>query len=95
MINSLQIIAILPLMSVDFPANAQSMFQTLNNIFSVNIIDFSAVQQAIFTFMEDRPLNDNFDEYGYASSNVIQLLQNNYFVIWIFFLVQVAFTLMR
>lgn len=83
MINSLQLITILPLMNVDFPGNAQSMFSALNQVFSFNFIDFSSVQNRLFTFMEDDPLNENFNEYGYSSSNAIILIGNEYYITWI------------
>jgi hypothetical protein len=53
----------MPLLSVDYPGNAQAMFQALNDIFSINFIDFSALEGALFTFLPSNPLNENFEEY--------------------------------
>lgn len=83
----------MPLMNVDFPGNAQTMFLGLNSIFQINFVDFSTIDERLFEFPDDEPLNSNFEEFGYDSSNSIELIGNEYYFIWIIIILQMLYAL--
>jgi len=69
-INALQIIAHIPLNSVNFPANCFHLFQFLAEVVSFDL--FAPTDYFDFGFTETRPQNQRFDDLGYETTNLYE-----------------------
>jgi hypothetical protein len=77
MINALQLILLIPLFSLSFPANVQLCFSILIDISNFNVLPSSA---GIFKFTgTDEGYNGNFEALGYESTNAIVNLQSTFY----------------
>lgn len=77
MINALQLILLIPLFSLNFPANVQLCFSILIDISNFNVLPSSA---GMFKFSgDDEGYNGNFEALGYGSMNAIENLQSTFY----------------
>ena len=67
MINTQQLIVLMPLFKVQMPANAQSFFNQILKIASFDIINLDPYLNKMLRLPESQPLNSNFDELGFGS----------------------------
>ncbi len=63
MINSLQVILMLPLVSIAFPDNALIVFTVLYQIFNFRFMNDEPMKQKIFNLPDPVPFNDQFNNY--------------------------------
>ena len=61
LINSLQIVVSMPLLSLSFPANVQLMFSLIIQIATFSLFSTVSMDQKLFNFSPDVPLNGNFN----------------------------------
>ena len=85
MINNLQFTMHTPLLDINFPANANLVFNFIISIVTFDVFPSEDALNQIFQFPEASPYNERFDEIGYGSTNIIFNLGSNNFFIWIFF----------
>lgn len=64
LINTLQLIAHMPMFAINFPANAKLLFLLINQVSTFDILPVEDIQNGMFNFdqIEETPFNDNFDE---------------------------------
>ena len=74
MINALQILVRIPLLSVNYPGNVQMCFSILIDITTFNLVSTGSLDNMIFKFSETNGFNANFDALGYNSMNSIENL---------------------
>ena len=81
LLNSLQVIVMLPLLKTNFPSNAYLLSQTLNKVANFNVIPMQKINEMILKYEVTRPKNENFFFYSYSSTNFIL---NSELLIWVF-----------
>ena len=69
-VNSIQIVAHLPLNSIVLPASCYGLFADLIAIASFDI--FEPADHIDFNITETKPYNPKFEQLGYGSSNIIE-----------------------
>ena len=84
MINALQLIVHLPLMSFNFPANAKFIFTLFIELTQFDIIPNDFLGTSIFSFDEPEPYSPRFESMGYESKNVIENLGSLFVYIVVF-----------
>ena len=67
MINTQQLIVLMPLFKVQLPANAQSFFNQILKIASFEFVNLSPYINRLLRLEESEPLNSNFNELGFGS----------------------------
>jgi len=67
MINTEQLIVLMPLFDVNMPANAQAFFNQLNKIASFDLIDIEPFIVWALNVNDTGPFNTHFDECGFGS----------------------------
>ena len=88
MINVMQIIVSLPLLNLQFPANALLFYNFIVGIANFNIIPTDQLQALMFQITATSP-GQRFQDMGYSTSNILQNLLN---LIIILFIVIIAAT---
>ncbi len=75
MINTQQIIVVMPLFNTNIPANAGMFFGFIMNLASFNLLPTDKFYNQYLNMSKDDPgaLNSNFEDQGYGS---VYLLQN-------------------
>jgi hypothetical protein len=74
MINTLQFILHVPLLSIPLPPNVMTFFKALFNVITFDFINTDPKIQAVFALKDDDsypPYNDKFDLLGYSTSNTL------------------------
>lgn len=74
MINTLQFILHIPLLSITLPPNMMTFFQTLFNVITFDFYDTSPKLQYVFSLKDESDYtayNDRFDMLGYSTSNTL------------------------
>lgn len=84
MINTLQLLVLLPLFKVRVPANAATFFSSLMEIAAFDFVDTSGVLDWIFYLEPTEAINGNMDVAGFESIYIV----HNFGTLLIFFLVQ-------
>jgi hypothetical protein len=67
MINTQQLIVLMPLFMVQMPGNAQSFFNQILKIASFDFINLDPYINSMLRLEESEPLNSNFDALGFGS----------------------------
>ena len=65
MINTQQLIVLMPCFDVQMPANVQIFFNQINKIASFDIIDVDPLINKMLNLNETEPLNANFEAIGF------------------------------
>ena len=81
-INTLQMITLTALFSGNMPQNCKRIMLDIMKITNLDVIDCEEAVKAIFSFRaEPGPLNENFEEAGYDTSNFLLGLGLLFFII--------------
>jgi hypothetical protein len=64
-INTLQLIVLSTLFSLNFPANCIVLFNIVADISQFSIIPTATIVNRLFTFDSSEPVNENFSAMGY------------------------------
>jgi hypothetical protein len=67
MINTQQLIVLMPLFDIQLPANAQSFFNKIFQIAAFSIVDIEPYINKVLRLNETEPFNHNFNQLGFAS----------------------------
>ena len=67
MINTQQLIVLMPCFDIQIPANVQMFFNQINKIASFDIVDLDPFINKVLNLNETEPFNDNFDAIGFGS----------------------------
>jgi hypothetical protein len=67
MINTQQLIVMMPLFKVNMPGNAQAFFNQIFKIAAFQIINLEPYINRIFSLKSTGPFNDNFNDLGFQS----------------------------
>ena len=65
MINTQQLIVLMPCFDVQMPANVQIFFNQINKIASFDIIDVDPLINKMLNLNETEPVNANFEAIGF------------------------------
>ena len=71
MMNALQIIVHLPLLSLSFPQNAKQMSFIFMDLAEFDVLPHGWLNPAFFNFDNPEPISEKFSEVGYDTSNFI------------------------
>jgi len=96
-IDSLTLIVHLPIYLVDFPANAQVLFEALIGVVTFDFLgirDILGVESGL-EFTPTSPYSENFDKLGYGSQNTIDNLGTINFILAGGFLHLVLYAFLR
>ena len=76
MVNTLQLIIHLPLISVYFPQNCQLFFSFIVDIVNFSLIPTDKIMNKIFSFKNStsEAMGNNFKSLGYKSANILKNL---------------------
>jgi hypothetical protein len=91
LINVLQLITSLPLLNIEFPANAANFYGVLSNLANFNLIPTGTINSYVFSFVNSAEPNLAFQTQGFGSSNIIDNLGSMFYYM-IFFFVLAGFT---
>jgi hypothetical protein len=80
MITSMQIIVLMPLLSVDIPQNIHLVYQFISGNMNFQMVPFDLEEMGIFYFNEtnDRSFSPYFQENGYESIYVLKNVNENF-----------------
>ena len=92
MINTHQLIVLMPLFEIQMPANAQVFFNRINEIASFNMIDIEPYINRILRLEETGPFNPNFSALGFTSLYFLNNM-NSLILAFIFYLLLVLLNL--
>ena len=85
MVNCLQIVAHYPLINVLMPANCKDIFRVVVMIATFDMLPIEGIMEWLdlseFTETYEKPMPDNFKEFGYQHSDPIQNLEMVFLVI--------------
>ena len=86
LMNSLQVIVNLPLISVRFPKAVIDFTMIFNNLSSFDILPHKLINQQLFTFnRNDEPLRLNFDAAGYSVTNAVSNSESVFWFLVLYF----------
>ena len=63
MINAQQIIVHLPLLDINFPQNAKSLFGTIYSLTTFQLVPSETIIKGIYNFKDDNSYNKKFEEF--------------------------------
>lgn len=92
-INTLQLIAYIPLICDSLPGNAKFLFYIFQDISNFQLFSLEKVTNAVFSFSETSPFNQQFTEQGFATKNTIINLQNTFYLICLVLILMLIVTL--
>jgi hypothetical protein len=95
MMNVLQLIVRVPLFSVAFPANAQTLFGILIEITNFSFFSIKSVENFLFKFTPTSPYNENFNSLGYTTTNSIQNAAGMFYYLAIIILIYLVLVLIK
>jgi hypothetical protein len=67
MINTQQLIVLMPLFNVQMPINAQNFFNQILKIASFDLIDLEPYLNKLLSLKQTEPISPNFDALGFGS----------------------------
>lgn len=67
MINTQQLIVMMPLFNISMPANAAVFFRHIMEIAAFDFVDFGDIIHETFEIEETEPIDVNFDSIGFES----------------------------
>ena len=70
MINTIQILTLLPLQKLVMPPFLGGFFSVMNS-FNFQIFDFNFIEKVFILGSSQEPLNDPFSDAGYETSNIL------------------------
>ena len=71
MINTQQLIVLLPLMNVQLPSNAAIFFKSIFQIAAFDFYDFNDIIHEVLDLEPTEPFNENFEDIGFESKYMI------------------------
>lgn len=84
MINTLQLIAFLPLFNISMPYNVQTFFIIILQTLNFNLIDLDTANSYLFGNDESEAYTELFDLVGFGSKNFIDNLGQDLYIIFLF-----------
>lgn len=85
MINTQQLIVMMPLFDVQMPGNAQTFFNQIFKIAAFDIIEIEPYVNSVLNLNETGPFNSNFDTLGFQSMFFLNNLGPLVFAFLIYF----------
>ena len=92
MINTHQLILLMPLFEIQMPANAQVFFNRINEIASFDLINIEPYINWILRLEETEPFNSNFDAIGFGSMYFLNNM-NSLLLAFVFYFLQILLSL--
>jgi len=91
LINSLQLIVVMPLFQVFIPSNASFLLSVIMDIANLNVLLTDDIYGEMFNFTQTEPYRENFGFAGYETSNYILNLGTMFLIILVFMVI-ICFT---
>ena len=67
MINTQQLIVVMPCFDLEMPANVQIFFNQINKVASFDLINIDPLINKVLNLNETEPINANFEALGFQS----------------------------